>query len=202
MLDNPNSQSLESLHRFVQWYVHHGGYIHPALEVVENYPHGLSMRVGVDGDAIRSKTAILSCPHAVTISYCNAMRIEPFETHSESFPSAFLQQASPRTVTVFFLSQQYLLGEQSFWWPYLRILPQPSDTSKLCTPLWFSDEDTVWLRGTNVEKGCSDRVYEWKKQWAEGVYILDAAGWNTEDYAWWVLTSQCMWVEMVNKAYS
>ena len=176
-------QATVIINQLIQWFEDHGGFIHPALELVETPAHGLSMRVRSE-QVLKDGTFILSCPYNLSLSYFNVAKFHHSESHSEPFPDAFLQEASPHTVTVFFLSQQYLLKERSFWWPYIRSLPQPDEPEKMSTPLWYSEEDKVWLKGTNMERGALDRLNDWRRQWEYGVEMLRAANWNTEGYTW------------------
>lgn len=184
MATDSTGQATDIIDQLVRWFVDHGGFIHPAVELVEHSAHGFCMRVRPDAQELKKGTLILRSPHTASLSYFNAIRFPPFESHSEPFPDVFLQEASPRTVAVFFLSQQYLLKEQSFWWPYIRILPQPDEPEKLSTPLWFSEEDKTWLKGTNMERGASVRFDDWRKEWQNGIDILKAANRNTEAYTW------------------
>ncbi|KAI9782771.1 MAG: hypothetical protein M1816_001723 [Peltula sp. TS41687] len=174
----------DTITQLVQWYVDHGGFIHPALELVDSSAHGLGMRIREDAQGLKNGTVVLKCPHTTSLSFFNVAKFHPSESHSEPFPDIFLQEATPRTATVFFLIHQYLMKERSFWWPYIRTLPQPDELDRMTTPLWFSEEDKVWLKGTNLEKGASDRIDEWRREWMIGKQMLNSADWNIEGYTW------------------
>ena len=53
------------------------------------------------------------------------------------------------------------------WWPYIRILPRPDDKLAFNTPLWFEDEDLLWLQGTNLGAAAVERKAEWKGQFEQ-----------------------------------
>ncbi|KAI9806784.1 MAG: hypothetical protein M1825_006242 [Sarcosagium campestre] len=168
----------------LNWAKEYGAIVHGSLEVVVDDDSGAHMRVKRDTPSIDGRTVLLACPHALSISYLNAIECLPFVSHSKRLPDAFIKALSKHTVTVFFLCQQYLLRDDSFWWPYLRTLIPPEEGEKLGTPLWFSETDKQWFRGTNMKVGYEDREKEWHSQWAEGVRLLQGDGWSTERYTW------------------
>lgn len=109
------------------------------------------------------------------MSYLNAVGTCPQFPSTESFPVEFLEtlkQDDPNTIGHFFLMQQYLKGEQSPWWQYIKLLPQPSDPKSLGIPIWWPETDQEFLAGTNAEPPLQKREQMWKDQWKKGVVLL------------------------------
>ncbi|SLM39105.1 hypothetical protein LPUS_09545 [Lasallia pustulata] len=68
--------------------------------------------------------------------------------------------------------EQYLLGKESFWWPYIDLLPSPDKPEFLNTPMWYSEIDALWIRGTNLEQAVQDRERSWRAEYEEGLRQL------------------------------
>ncbi|KAK0384282.1 hypothetical protein NLU13_8370 [Sarocladium strictum] len=140
----------------VDWALQNGATLHPSIEVYDDVTTGLSFRVkpsAVDGlvatsGASRDERAdagpIVSIPTSLSLSYLNAL---------DSLPSEFLNAVKPHVVGRFFLIQQFLLGKDSFWYPYIQALPQPADQEAWELPPFWPDDDAELLDGTNVEVG-------------------------------------------------
>jgi len=154
------------------------------LELARGTSHGYYLRVREDGETLSKKACVINCPYSLTISYLNAISVPPFESHGDSLPRQFLGDMDRHTVTVYFLMLQYLKKENSFWWPYIRTLPQPDEIDKVGTPFWFSKEDRIWLLGTDLEEASLTRVAIWKKDWERAMQMLRVLGWPVEAYTW------------------
>ncbi|MCJ1280834.1 hypothetical protein MMC26_000151 [Xylographa opegraphella] len=126
--------------------------------------------------------------------------MERAEQHwPEEFMSCFMQ--SPEVLTRFFLMEQFLIAENSFWYPYIRMLPQPADDA-LDTPMFYTSEDCAWIRGTNLEGARKARLGQWKQEYQKAVDLLKSSdmsryellreNWR-ELYIWaaTILTSRC-----------
>lgn len=114
---------------------------------------------------------LLSCPHALAIDFSKA------RAH---FPAAFVAATPPHAVLCLFLASQRLLGEASFWWPYLRILPREFDT-----PLYFDPDDLRWLQGCNLDaREAAQRKVVWKQELDVAVAALRRDGVDTAGYTW------------------
>lgn len=83
-----------------------------------------------------------------------------------------------------FLIEQYLLKQNSFWWPYIRTLPQPGDKHGLNAPLWEDAEDLKWLEGTNLGKAIPARKAIWKQEFDAFTERIDPQ--DREPYTWFV----------------
>lgn len=69
--------------------------------------------------------------------------------------------------------QQYLLREQSIWWPYIRLLPQPNEPQRLGIPIWWPEEDQIFLAGTNAEPPIETRKQLWTDEYRKGIEALE-----------------------------
>lgn len=79
-----------------------------------------------------------------------------------------------------FLASQWLQGETSFWWPYLRVLPREFDT-----PLYFDPDDLLWLQGCNLDaREAAARKSVWMEELAVAVAALKKDGVDTTGYTW------------------
>lgn len=113
----------------------------------------------------------MTCAYSISLSYFNAISSSPsLESHSPPLPTKFLENGNPDVVAKFFLMQQYLLEEKSFWADYVKSLPKPK--GGLNTPMYWTDEEKVWLEGTNLELGVQDRCVSWRKSYDEAMVLL------------------------------
>lgn len=171
------------------WGEQHGVYLNPVFEIYRDNTTGLSFRAASDvlGSG-ESSTRIVTCPYELSLSYLNALGAAPFSRYgSAPFPPRFLEplsRTSPHVIGNFFLMQQYLLKEESFWWPYIRTLPQPEQPERLGTPVWWSDEDRKFLQGTNAEPAVTERQRLLKEDWKRGMSYLDDVGGSSETVVW------------------
>ena len=105
----------------------------------------------------------------------NKETLPPFPSHNGTtapFLHSWIRTVSPRTVGVFFLMQQYLLGEASFWAPYIKSLPQPQFTEVSLSQLPTYGKWGPWPMKWDIEaarKRC-------------GCFGMDGEGCVCEDY--------------------
>lgn len=175
---------MDTLYELYDWFIAHGGQMSRSLELAQGVSHGYYIRVRKDSEPIAPKACIINCPYSLTLSYLNATNTHPFPCHGDSFPEPFFGAVDRHTVTVFFLMLQYLKREDSFWWPYIRTLPQPDEADKFGTPFWFSEEDRLWLLGTDLEDSSQTRIAMWKSDWERAVQTLRRLDWPVEAYTW------------------
>jgi hypothetical protein len=195
----------------VTWAASHGAYIHEKVEIYEDNQYGISLRVRDTGssslsgstedqaqpaNALRGlprNSRVVSCPFVLSLSYLNSLDTIPdLKARSPRFPELFLRIIEPRVIGYFFLMQQYLMGEESYWRPYIKSLPQPHEHDKHPTLLYFTVADMQLLRGTNLERARSERESTWRLDWKGGCDILDShpewefrkGQWSWELYKW------------------
>jgi hypothetical protein len=168
------SQNTSDIQNLVQWAETWGTHLDERVEIYQDQVTGLSFRATRDIDA---KTKILQCSYQTTLSYLNAIEATSWFQirQSEPFPSEFIDALKPEHPNVighFFLIQQYLMGEKSFWWPYIHLLPQPYKPENMAIPIWWPEADQTFLGGTNAEPPIKKRVELWKEEWERGISLL------------------------------
>ena len=162
--------------------------MHPAVEIAMDHGTGYHLRVR-RGYFIVPGTCILSCPHELTLSILNMDRCDlqwPKELQ-------LLWENSPEVCTRFFIMEEYAKNDRSFWWPYVQMLPQPDEPDTLQTPLWYGDEDCVWIQGTNLESARVGRDTLWREQYEKSMAVLQSSvtqeGLAVSSYNWWAAIS-------------
>jgi hypothetical protein len=184
------SENQVLIQNLVYWAKSHQAYLHPDVEIYEDPVTGFSFRAVKD---IPPSSQLVTCTYQLSLSYLNAVESPHFQHHqSESFPEEFLESLSqddPNIIGHFFLMQQYLMGEKSFWWPYIRLLPQPNQPERLGIPIWWPEADERFLVGTNAEPPLKKRRGMWMSEWDKGISALRNrfSGWEKYDqnlYQW------------------
>jgi len=123
----------------------------------------------------------VSCPHALVLDVTKAAAAFPGVTVCYDVSKDSASALTPHAMLCFFICRQKLLGQCSFWWPYMRILP-----ADFSTPLYaFDHDDMGFLDGCNMDA----RVVEakraaWKDDWESAAEILTAAGENINGCSW------------------
>lgn len=169
-------ESSPAVEDFESWLLANGGYLHPSVEIVS----------GDDGNCVRVKhdhillpgDMVVSCPHELTISWPSVN-----QSHFPDVHSTF----TPHIATRLFLMKLYLLRDNSSWWPYINSLPRSFNT-----PLWYDDNDLIWLRGTNLGNAKEVREDAWRQEYENAMRSLfaDASDfeykhlWTWELYLW------------------
>ena len=189
--------SLARFENLISWARHHGAYIHEQVEVYDDPQYGVSLRVRSSQQSVHladqlprqslpPTACVVSCPFSLSLSYLNALNKFPdLQSHSARFPALLLEVLEPHVIGHFFLVQQYLDADTSHWGPYVRSLPQPEESGKLGTPLYFTEADIAWIRGTDLEIARDQREKTWKSDWERGHRILDASsGWEKWNGKW------------------
>ena len=182
---------------FEQWFLANGGYIHPNVEIASDPVAGRYLRV-VDGQSLEADSLIVSCPHELTISWLNV--VKGSETFLGQFALGEAYDTVNQVVVVrFFLINEYLKRRESFWWPYIRSLLQPTEAESLGTPMYYEENDWAWIRGTNLE--CAARKTEsmWHLEYDEAMQSLvpmdgsHANKWSWPLYKWaaTIMSSRC-----------
>ncbi|KAI1371760.1 SET domain-containing protein [Hypoxylon crocopeplum] len=167
----------------LRWVENDGGGLNPAIEIYHDDLTKGSFRVK-DACSIRVEDIIVTLPLSKSLSYLDAIHghpefaspspsIQSHQGHQERpyFPTEFLKRTPPHVVGRFFLMQEYLLGSESKWWPYIQTLPQPEHMSAILPALWPSD-DAEFLRGTNAFDAVQDIKSNLKKEHKQAMKLL------------------------------
>lgn len=160
-----------------------GGYIADSVRVAQDEPRGVHLQVKADNpSAVSKETRVVNTPLGVTMSYFNAINHQSsqvlFKSHDVDFPRAFIDAVGPEETTTFFLMGQFLLGPRSFWYPYLRTLPQPG---QLTTPLFFEEADVDWIQGTGIQEAAVQRYQAWDDKFETSMVKLKELGFEGWD---------------------
>ena len=184
------------LSRFNTWYSNHSG---AALKV--RAVASAAYRVGVLAtSAVDEGEVYLGVPEALVMGSKTIMKSAVWPVMRDIEIS--LRKRDPfHSLLVFLMHEFFVEGVSSFWWPYLSLLPQPSE---LETPLYYSDEELSRLK----EHPVFSKVIEIKKNVREVFkrvksFILDRYGpdffpsevYTFENYLWahTILDSRSIW---------
>ena len=142
------------------WLQHAGGSLHPAVEIVHSeYPAGYSLRVR-DGHHIPAGSQVVICPNSLVLS---VLTID-YDSHPWRKQLELCHGPAPEILTRFSLMEEFLKGEESFWHPYIQMLPQPGEYG-FDTPLYYDEGDCDWIRGTNLEAATIAREEQWRHEY-------------------------------------
>ncbi|EMC98000.1 hypothetical protein BAUCODRAFT_146595 [Baudoinia panamericana UAMH 10762] len=166
-----------------QWFKANGGHLHPSIRLDYNEQSGFLWRAR---EPIPPQEIASSVPYSLSLSYINALV-------DDAYP-VFKQRRTDFTIEAigfFYLMTQYLNKEQSFWKPYLDVLPSPSEFS---TPLWFdAPADLAWLDGTDVLHTMLARREVYAQYYQSGLKVLSESGIDVTLYTWdlfrWAITT-------------
>ncbi|KAA8648736.1 SET domain protein [Aspergillus tanneri] len=188
-LPNDNN-SLELYTTLLQWLITYGGHVHESVQIAKDDRRGVHLQVRKDcKDGIAAGTHVLRTPLATTMSYFNAIGYAGngdasvrFSAHGLNFPPAFMEAVGPEETSTFFLIGQFLRGDEGFWFPYIRALPQPG---QLTTPLYYEGDDLVWLEGTSLLSARDQRINLWRTKYESALGELRKSGFEgAEKYTW------------------
>jgi hypothetical protein len=176
--------------RLIQWFRENGGRLNEAIEMLHSPDYGYHFIA--KSKAINVKEIACTCPFGLTLSHLNVLPAPPAGVRNysnESVCSKLVDKVDKSTVAAFFLAEQRLKGKDSFWLPYIRLLP---NEAKITTPLWFKDQELAYLKGTNLfsndvpreqtSVGLQEGIY--REQWELGIAALKNAGESADNFTW------------------
>ncbi|RYC61509.1 hypothetical protein CHU98_g4720 [Xylaria longipes] len=179
-------------HELIQWFSRNGGYLNEAVEMLHSPEHGY--HYVAKGRSTVPKECVCRCPFSLTLSHLNVMSVSPPGIRNCSIESVCSKlvdnpEIEGRTVGIFFLAEQRVKGKDSFWFPYIRILPTEIE---MTTPLWFNDKELAYLKGTNLFSNGTPREQtsigqqegQYRAQWSLGIDQLKTAGESVDDFTW------------------
>ena len=175
-----NDQRIQEL---LAWGKDHTACLNPKVEIYQDSATGLSFRAVED---LPPGVTIATCSYPISLSYLNTNPNARFSSWSKPFPKDFLKtlgRDDPNVIGFFFLMQQFLLQEKSFWWPYIRLLPQPNTHDSLNIPALWPEEDCHFLDGTNAEPPIKKRKEMWMSEWQNAISLLRDTFPDWQDYS-------------------
>jgi hypothetical protein len=166
--------SLRNHLSLVRWMSSNHGYLHPNIELAFDVETGFHARVA-PGRTVKAGSCVARCSMTTSLSVLNAFHTPPFSCRGTRFPSVFLRTQSIGVIQCFFLMEQWVLQDKSWWAPYLTTLPKPDEIEAL----FFTDqeEDLACLRGTNLETAIKKQLETWKIQFCKGMDQLTKLEW-------------------------
>ncbi|KAK3317182.1 hypothetical protein B0T19DRAFT_434415 [Cercophora scortea] len=188
-----NSRDQKRFDELISWAKQNGASLHPSLEIYLDDVTKYSVRVkpsAQQDDFLPGSTAI-ACPFSTTLSFLNAVVGGPTtvsaspDTHHEqpAFPPRFMNEVPPYVIGRFFLVQQYLKGNDSFWRPYIAALPQPEHISSWALPAFWPEDDVDFLENTNVAVAAEEIQANVKKEFKHARSLLKEENFpNWQDY--------------------
>lgn len=186
---------VEKIELFKQWFLNGGGKFGEYVELLQIAEHNISLRVA-RGQTLDPGSCIVTCPHALTLSDVNAREgNSPFVDCFLSSTREGVTAISGLNLFRMFLIEQWHLKTESFWWPYLAILPDPSLKYPFDTPLYYSADDVRWIHGTSLENSTRRIEDLWRDEHAKALEALppDARNrysWELYKWAATVITSR------------
>jgi hypothetical protein len=167
-----------------RWMSANHGYLHPNIELAFDVEKGYHARV-VAGGSVKAGSCVARCSMTTSLSFLNALHSPPFSCRGTRFPAAFLQSQKIGAVQCFFLMEQWILQEKSWWAPYLSTLPKPEEIEAL----YFTGKEgeLLWLGGTNLETAITKQIESWKAQFSKGMDQLRELEWPNainDRYTW------------------
>ncbi len=179
----------------LSWSASNGATLHSQAEIYNSPTFGVSLRVKSSENDLPAHSTIVSTSYTISLSFINALDVfKNLPSRSPPFPEEFLRNTEANVVGRFFLMQQYLMGEQSYWAPYIKSLPQPNEPEKLATPLYWPESDLEIVNATNLLAATQKRVWMWNDEFAEGKRSLGdswdslfqgmSEEWGKEMYTW------------------
>ncbi|CAG8493033.1 16449_t:CDS:2 [Acaulospora morrowiae] len=104
----------------------------------------------------------------------------------------YLSSLSCRAALAIFLVHERLKDSDSFYHPYVNVLPK-----FIPTPLSYNDREMEWLRGTNLDGGTKDRKGLLKREYEQILSAIEDEGfrskltWDLYLWACNVISSRC-----------
>jgi hypothetical protein len=172
----------------LHWFTQNGGKLHSAIEAKADDEYGLYFVASKD---IPEEQTASFCPFDLTFSYLNCLPNPPQGVrHVESHIAPdLIELVEPNVVAAFVLVEERNKGENSFWAPYIKLLPKESE---LTTPSWFTDDELIWLQGTNLcsslvpkdQTAVGQRKASYRESWKQATEILLSRGADTSGFTW------------------
>ncbi|KAI8985973.1 hypothetical protein BDB01DRAFT_72760 [Pilobolus umbonatus] len=139
--------------------------------------HGIELKNGCayTTETITEDDTFVTVPFKVCITESKARK---------EFPS--LAEIPSKAVQAYYLAFQRTLGKQSYYWPYINILPKT-----IMTPLYFNEDDFYYIQNTNLASATRERMKALQEDFAKILNALPATlnkNMVSWDYFLWAYT--------------
>ncbi|KAK5048076.1 hypothetical protein LTR84_006266 [Exophiala bonariae] len=184
--DTSSTKDIFAQHRhLIEWVLTNNGYFHPDAQIAFSSRKGFHAVVTTN-TTMPSGARIASCSMEVTLSVLNALDVKPFSSHGTRFPTPFLlaEAKRPESLQSFFLMEQLVLGDKSWWYSYIASLPTVKEVN---TQQFDQAEDVIWLEGTNLKKAFETQSNKWRQLYEHGLDHLTRLKWPhalDQSYTW------------------
>ena len=175
---------MEKHQALLHWMVSNHGYLHPDIELSFDPLKGFHARV-LQEKTVEAGTCVAKSSMSTAMSVLNALDMPPFSCHGTKFPAIFLNDQPVVVIQCFFLMEQWLLGDRSWWAPYICTLPKPDEIDDLYYT--DTDENLIALSGTGLVTAIQQQFSAWKSRYEAATNLLTRLGWsNAVDrrYSW------------------
>lgn len=89
----------------------------------------------------------------------------------EFFQTSFDGAEDINSITKHFLNYQRFLGEDSFWYQYIKLLPEGRDIG---SPLYWTAPEKKYLNGTNLGASLAEFFSSFVEEWFDSVKLIPA----------------------------
>lgn len=164
----------EDLNALVEWAKARGCYLSPKVFLVGSENGSTAVAV----NDLEPGEEIISCSNDAVLGPVHARKLFGDEL-ADSNPELI------RPLTKLALVHELLLGKDSYWSDYIRTLPREDELS---VPMYFSDNDLQWLRGTNMENEVDVKKEHYKDEYEKLIEVVgsrvDTTKYTLDLYIW------------------
>lgn len=153
----------------ITWFEQNGGQLSPDVQIAYSESRGFHMRAARP----LSSPTVASSPLKLTLSIINLDPNQKEVLPVESSLQRCRGKIPDHMLTYLLLIEQRKIGKASLWHAYIACLPGPEG---MTTPLWFDDDDTVFLAGTSLARAAKERKTELHQQWEHAVTVMKELG--------------------------
>lgn len=174
--DSPNGV----LQEMKEWFTEHGGSLHQVDVAIIDEAEGCGL---VAQEPVKAGQLVLRVPISLCV-HVEAVHLSVLRDVVAAEPQLLAEEAQDELLALVLMAERRA-GRDSFWWPYLKVMPGEYDT-----PLYWGEEERRYLAGTNV--GLLTVIMErriaqdWKENHAGLVqkYPDVLGGLTLQDYIW------------------
>ncbi|KAJ2017156.1 hypothetical protein IWW57_005406, partial [Coemansia sp. S610] len=162
-MDHTGGTKSEKLLAFVEWLKINGADF-SKIEIRDTTSEGGNGVYALE--RIESNERYAFIPHSLVVTgkVCH-------DTVRTNGPQQPVTESDPKPgrlmLCVFLIHERFVAGDASFWKPYIDILPR-----EFHTPLHFSDEELMFLRGTPAEFAVEERRQGYREEHEKALALV------------------------------